>query len=599
MTYDELNDFMLNYIENDISGRAIMLTGEWGVGKSYYVKNTLQPFLESHKGGNYKCAVVSLYGLFEIWEISKAIYMELRTIKKEVDSETYQTARVAGKIVGKTIVNGLVSKLGFDIGKIDNNDLQKVYESIDLSNKLIILEDIERTKIEIFELFGYINNMCENDGVKVLLVANENEFLTTYEKTDEQGKTVRYYSENALEYKRVKEKTVGDTIHFICNYEDTILNIMGNFGIYLNMFNNQKCAKDIYNIFMLTSSYNLRAFIYGCQKCWNIFEFICAQKIDIKDETKKKIFYGIIAFTQRQSRGKELQFTRETYISAELGVSEQYPLFRFCFDYIVYQTLSKEEIQKAVSHYTEYRRSSKWNTGRDCDLQIIKQFYIKTENEVVNAVLNLPKKIKDGDIPYYDYGVLVNFLIAIKYEVGIDIDIEKVENIILNNLKQVDNKIEFEELFNSGYDLYNEKALRAFEEAKLKIRKALEKTDILSFPYEPEKVDEFCNKNVMKLKAELKSKGFVHTLDIDRFIELLKNCSSSQISTLRSLLLNLYRDRHYTQILKEDIFVLNELYDRISSLYEYEGYDKIQKMQIYWFGRNISDIISSINGQMI
>ena len=82
MTYKEVNGFILNYIKNDITGRAIMLTDEWGAGKSYYVKNTLKPFLESKKGGKYKCVIVSLYGLSDISEISKAIYMELRTIKK-------------------------------------------------------------------------------------------------------------------------------------------------------------------------------------------------------------------------------------------------------------------------------------------------------------------------------------------------------------------------------------------------------------------------------------------------------------------------------------------------------------------------------------
>ena len=38
MTYDDMNSFILNYLKNDITGRAIMLSGEWGSGKSYYVK---------------------------------------------------------------------------------------------------------------------------------------------------------------------------------------------------------------------------------------------------------------------------------------------------------------------------------------------------------------------------------------------------------------------------------------------------------------------------------------------------------------------------------------------------------------------------------
>ena len=177
MTYDDMNSFILNYIENDITGRAIMLTGEWGSGKSYYVKNTLKPFLEDKENGNHKCVIVSLYGLSDTSEISKAIYMNLRTIIKAPSSETATTAKAVGKIVGKTIFNGLVSKIGFDIKSIDDKEFQAIYESVNLTDKLIILEDIERTQINIIELLGYINNMCENDGVKVLLVANESELL--------------------------------------------------------------------------------------------------------------------------------------------------------------------------------------------------------------------------------------------------------------------------------------------------------------------------------------------------------------------------------------------------------------------------------------
>ena len=173
MTYDDMNSFILNYLKNDITGRAIMLTGEWGSGKSYYVKNTLKPFLEDNDNGKHKCVIVSLYGLSDTSEISKAIYMELRTIKKSFSSEAANTAKAVGKIIGKTVFNGLVSKIGFDIGGISDDDLKKIYESIDLTDKLIVLEDIERTQIDIIELLGYINNMCENDGVKVLLVTNE------------------------------------------------------------------------------------------------------------------------------------------------------------------------------------------------------------------------------------------------------------------------------------------------------------------------------------------------------------------------------------------------------------------------------------------
>ena len=77
----------------------------------------------------------------------------------------------AGKLATKTILKGVTSFLGIDLSHSDE-DMQKLFESIDLSGKLIILEDLERSGIDILEVLGYVNNLVEQDGVKVLLVAN-------------------------------------------------------------------------------------------------------------------------------------------------------------------------------------------------------------------------------------------------------------------------------------------------------------------------------------------------------------------------------------------------------------------------------------------
>lgn len=597
MTYDEMNSFILNYISNDITGRAIMLTGEWGSGKSYYVKNTLKPFLENKDNGKHKCVIVSLYGLSDTSEISKAIYMELRTINKSSSSEAVSTAKTVGKIIGKTVFNGLVSKIGFDIGGINDDDLKKVYESIDLTDKLIVLEDIERTQIDIIELLGYINNMCENDGVKVLLVTNERELITTYEKSDDQGKTTEYYTDSAIAYKRTKEKTIGDTIYFNCDDENTIQQIIGSFGLFMQKYKTPECTKDIRDIFFLMTSHNLRAFIYCCQKIKEIIMFIENNHISVKEDIQKILFYGCVAFTQRQSKGVDLQFERDTYLSAKLGLNEQYPLFRFCYNYIVYQVLSKDDIEKSIAYYTDYRKNGKWNSGRDSDLKIIRAFGVKTDKEVIDAIQNLPQKLNAGDIPYYDYGVLINYLVAIKYEAGIDFNLAPIEDIIVEYLKKSPNEFNIESLFSSGYELHKEEAINAFDNIKQRMKDALGDVDALDFPYDPEKVIDYYDKNIKKLQESVHSKGFAHKLDINRFVDMLKKCSSAQISKIRSLFMDLYRDQHYSQILEDDIFALNETSDKISALLQYEKYDNIQKMQMYWFNKNINDIILTFDSQ--
>lgn len=589
-----MNSFILNYVNNDKTGRAIMLSGEWGSGKSYYIKNTLKPFIEDK---DRQCVVVSLYGLSSLSEISKAIYIELRTIIKSPTSEVGNALKIAGKIIGKTIFNGLVNKIGFDIGSIEEKDLQSVYESVNLTNKLIILEDIERTQIDMIELLGYINNMCENDGVKVLLVTNESELLTTYDKTDNEGKVTKFYTDSALAYKRAKEKTIGDTIHFVCDYENAIQHIIKSFEGLLQKYSLSECAADIRYIFDLMSSHNLRAFIYCCQKVNEILTFLDDNGISVGDEIQKVLFYGCVAFTQRQSKGNNLSFEGKTYLSANLGFDEQYPLFRFCYDYMVYQILSKDDVKESINFYTDFRKNGKWNSGRDKDLKIIKEYAIRTDNEIINAIQNLPLKLNNGDIPYYDYGVLMNYLVAINFEVGIDFDIKPIESNILENLKKAPDEINIESLFNSRCTLHKEEAINAFSNIKQRMKDALGEINTIAFYYDPEEVIDFYNNNTKKLQEIVHTKGFARTLDINRLINMLKECSSAQISKIRSLFLDLYRNQHYTHFLEEDIFALIKLSDKISDLLQYDKYDKIQKMQIFWFDKNIKDIIQNFESQ--
>ena len=75
MTNPELNKYILDYLTSDRMRSAIMLTGGWGTGKSYYIQNELIPFLEKEENGEYQCIVVSLYGLNEPSEIAREIFI--------------------------------------------------------------------------------------------------------------------------------------------------------------------------------------------------------------------------------------------------------------------------------------------------------------------------------------------------------------------------------------------------------------------------------------------------------------------------------------------------------------------------------------------
>ena len=100
MTNTELTKFIGHYIEHDKTRSAIMLTAPWGAGKSYYIQNELICSLKEHA-----CIVVSLYGLNNLFDVSKAIYLEYRMKFLNKKSET----TTVGILAAKTVLKGVTS----------------------------------------------------------------------------------------------------------------------------------------------------------------------------------------------------------------------------------------------------------------------------------------------------------------------------------------------------------------------------------------------------------------------------------------------------------------------------------------------------------
>lgn len=590
MTYDIFNAFIKNYIENDKTGRAIMLTSDWGTGKSYYINNNLKSFLKSNDGGNHDCVIVSLYGLTDISDISKSIYFQLRTIGKSNDTEVKNTGKTVAKIVGKTILNGLVNKIGFDIGSIDDSDLQKVYESIDLSHKLIVFEDFERSGIDKIELLGYINNLCEQDGVKVLIVMNESEIIKTEEIVNEDKKTIKIYTDATLLYLKAKEKTIGDTIHFICDYNAAIKSIVDLFDDSdLSHFSECNISKDIALLYHSSCLYkNLRTFMQTCQKASDIFRFMRDKRIIVNDEIKDVIFYGLMGFINRIVKGNIPDFPSNQYLSAELGFSNNYPLFKFCYDYVIWQILDENEIRTSKRNYTNYFLNGKWSRGKDSDLLVIKNYYEYSEADVIVSIENIRQKLIRNEIPCYDYGILINYLVLIKYEVGIDFAISDIEEHSLKNLKSKGNVIRYDDLFSISAKLVDENAIRDFNDYKDNAFKALQENKLSEeFSYRIEEIDSICDK-IDKLSPEqLKINGFAKNINVNKFINLIKRCSAKYIHKIRLSFLHLYNQNNKEQINIDDVVALKNIYECINELKSYEQFDKIQKFQMSLFAEQL------------
>lgn len=605
MTNDQICKYIEHYIKKDKTKSAIMLTAPWGKGKSYFIQNELVPYVQ--KNGGYQCILISLYGVSDLAEISKAIFVQAAIgIFKNFDSITYSPKKSLGKAAVGTIFSGLTKHIGFDLS---TKDLKKLYESIDLSDKLIILEDIERTSIDVIELLGYVNNLVEQDSVKVLLVANEAEIIEheIVQETEEINKETltkdiekmpdepkRKYTEQTQQYLRVKEKTISDTIRYYGDTLQSISQIISSFdNRILERFQQAQEAQNIYNIMCQCENQNLRSFIFACQKTVDIFDKLPSVST-MSDEFIKCIFYGNIYFSLRMKQGKKSLFGKNTYYSFDLA-SDKYPLFRFCYDYIMYQEFNLDDIDKTAEAFQKMRDYDMQKTANDKDLNILFSYYLHPESEVIKTLQSIEKRLKDPyDIGFYDYGTIAVYSIIIKDALGCNID--AIKKALVQNLKGRGPELNTDMLFRVIMGDEKEALMNEYKQLRAEMEDAMADGQFMipGFEYKPEQAEHLCTFVASNEEIFYKKRSFASNFEIDRLANMFTQSSPQQMQEMRRVFLEIYRPSNIREFFADDISALQELLGRIKNA-QAEECDKIKQLQYKWFVENLTKILEKLD----
>ena len=157
-----------NYLEMKTTG-ALMITGHWGCGKTYFIKNEVIPYTQKVLGKNL--IMVSLFGINDLSEIpERVLYAYWDAYGK--DKTGFNLGRVAD-VIAKMADSIPKLKEYVDIDKILGRG-QGIYKLIP-NDVIICLDDLERVvdSIDINNVLGVINELVENLEYKVIVIANE------------------------------------------------------------------------------------------------------------------------------------------------------------------------------------------------------------------------------------------------------------------------------------------------------------------------------------------------------------------------------------------------------------------------------------------
>ena len=165
---------ILTFIRRKEETGALLITGKWGYGKTYYLKNLAR---ELNAERREYLGVISLFGIDSIANLNKAV----KECYLEANSTFFnKTARKIGRIVSKTIDNGLKVAEAATGGNVAVSGVQKGLSSV-LSLGLLdfisvkrfigrgksqrpfvlVFDDLERCKINMIDLLGAINDYSE------------------------------------------------------------------------------------------------------------------------------------------------------------------------------------------------------------------------------------------------------------------------------------------------------------------------------------------------------------------------------------------------------------------------------------------------------
>lgn len=193
--------------------RAVVLKGDWGVGKTYLWNR----ILEAHKNDIpiKRYSYVSLFGLGSLKDLKRSIFensIDTETVGKKIDHKNTVTENIKS-------ISGIISSKFRKITKHSENlklpgvgGLSSVVESIQFSmikDTLICIDDFERRGLSLSarDTLGLISHLVESKNCSVILILNEN----SLKKDDE----FFAFSEKVFDYEIAYSPTPSETTKLV------------------------------------------------------------------------------------------------------------------------------------------------------------------------------------------------------------------------------------------------------------------------------------------------------------------------------------------------------------------------------------------------
>lgn len=648
LTDEEIINIILKYIDENIYNYAIMIDGEWGCGKTYFVREALIPAIakyEEVKPEEKKRRIIytSLYGVNSVDEISKQIIVNTYLEKLGKAKGLIQTS---SKIFGAAL--SLLPAFGIDI---DVKDLSgKLSELLQVKNSILVFDDLERCDCPLNEVLGYINTFVEQEGIKVILIANEKEIghITSQanqelrylvatqcdiklEEEHEKSRSakiaqeyhVRKYGQqppeqpvqidintlqNRIEYlfgqneayERVKEKLIGHTIHYYPELPKVLVCLINGKGIDSNLKELLQERLTFFEEYMINEGHsNLRTFQFYLSKIQGLYDVISK----LESEGQQAFFKYIIQYcfkicvAYKSGIYKYEWSSNEEYGFKSIGRIDVFGSnlnFRFVDDYIVGSDLNISRVERMLVIY-ENEYIKKDNQELDGLRKLELNWYVSTDADIEIAITQIMNALDEDKYDPDVYTRIINVLLRLE---AIGFSKEHIPCAVSKmkiNLGKQTSCVHLDRGFSLDPESeYKERYVSIMDELQAEADKKLQEQSIDTIEKFLSEADNWAEDLYQYVRDNFREvadqTGFLSNLNIDHLIDKLSKSKSFDLHAFRSCILQLYGTPPIEPALQQDGPRLIVLKDGIEKL-DTKGLDKVQLTQIKYLLLNLDKAI--------
>lgn len=649
---NEIIDIVKEYVENKNTGYAIMIDGEWGSGKTYFVREKLEKKLKKlweETKREIKFIYVSSYGVKSTNELDSKIYEKiiLEFFPEKFKSKYQDIERGLGSLY--EIIKEF-KKLP-NIPKNSIRNLIEILQKRNSKNYILIFDDIERCEMPITELLGYINEFVEHKSMKTIIIANEKEILKKkmysnnelkylvaenkmldipieknriddiFYKNNKLGKdedkkinieeldkrVEKIFGEDLL-YSQIKEKLIGITIFYVPDLKSVLETIIDK------EISNQKvkeCIKTydnkLINIMQNKNHINIRTLKIALKIIEKIFNVMFEMDLSMYEE---RIVHNcrtdILTYTMfecieyKEGNSKESNKTEIFTISEENNYMDVKNGFSFIDDIIKKSYINCKKVKEVITLYMK-TKTEDVNDFED-PINVLGYYWQMDDKDIERNYLLLKEKLRKNLYKISSYPKII-FIIMKLNDIGFpEHYIEDIKKIMYDNLKNVDNIETFNALEELNFSFNNQDEIKKYEEIINPIKDYIEeltkneRKENINLKIEKKAGwgQNFSNYCMEKKNTFISRKEFFNLIDVENLLDCIKISKTKDISDFRRCIATIYNFKNIKEFYEKDLTKLELFLERLQNIdkNQMEKYDKSKKYNIEWLKRNVQDIIN-------